>query len=112
MRETYKRFPSWTQPFWTLLTGKPLPKESPLLEMSPLLMLMVTFFVLLTVVVLHILLLNSEGFFWIIGLIFTPLEATLVSGALRKIQVVYVHHCVHNTFFKEKRMQIDYLLNF
>gem|GEM_PF-77676 len=100
IRESYKCFPSWSQPFWTLLKGKPLPKESPFFEIPPFFMLLATLFVLFSVIALHLLFLKNH---WIIGIIFTPLAATLVSGSLHKIQVVYVHHCVHNTFFQRRK---------
>jgi len=34
LRDTYAVFPKWTQPFWTVLTGKPLRGEQPLIVPS------------------------------------------------------------------------------
>lgn len=98
VRESYRRFPDWSQPFWTLLTAKPLPGEAPWLSMPPLAMAVATLAFLLASTVAHLALLHFGGAWRQAGLWLTPVFALLAGGALRKIQVVYVHHAVHQTF--------------
>lgn len=98
VRESYRRFPAWSQPLWTLLTAKPLPGEVPMIRLSPIAMATMTLMFLFTLITVHLALLNAEGTLHLIGLWLTPVFALLVCGALRKIQVVYVHHAVHQTF--------------
>lgn len=103
VRESYLRFPSWTQPFWTRLTGKPLPYEQPLVCLpAPLAMgLDVTMAVL--VCALHLNLLTAENpLLLLAGCAMTPVFALYLTGALRKAQVVYGHHAIHGTLFRQR----------
>ncbi len=100
IRASYRRFPDWSQPFWTLLTAKPLPGEQPLLRLPPFAMAAVTLLLLFAAVAAHLALLQAGAAAGWAGYWLTPLFTVLVAGALRKIQVVYVHHCAHLTFVR------------
>lgn len=100
IRASYRRFPSWSQPLWTLLTAKPLPGEQPLLRLRPLAMVAITLVLLCVAIATHLALLHAGSAVGWAGYWLTPLFTVVVVGALRKIQVVYVHHCAHKTMVR------------
>lgn len=100
VRASYGRFPAWSQPIWTLLTAKPLPAEQPWVQLAPVTMAALTLAVLCAAVAAHLALLQAGAAAGWAGFWLTPLFTVLVAGALRKIQVVYVHHCAHQTFIR------------
>lgn len=111
VRESYLRFPLWSQPAWTWLSGKPLSGEQPLLRPHPLLMMICTLSLLMVAVLIHLLLLEkgvsvSWAGFWL-----TPIFAMIVTGALRKIQVVYIHYCAHGTFIRNRQKLNQFIGN-
>ena len=103
VRESYLRFPTWTQPFWTLLTGKPLPGEQPLSRLPAPLAMGLELAIAVLACVLHLrLLCATETSLRLAGYALTPVFALYLTGALRKMQVVYGHHAIHGTLFKQR----------
>ncbi|MBW4049021.1 MAG: fatty acid desaturase [Proteobacteria bacterium] len=104
VRESYLRFPAWTQPFWTLLTGKPLPHEQPFVRFPTTLSMGLDLTIALLVCTLNLSLLAAEKTsLLLIGYALTPVFALYLTGVLRKVQVVYGHHAIHGTLFKKRR---------
>jgi len=103
VRASYLRFPSWTQPFWTRLTGKPLPYEQPLVCLPATLAMGLDVAMAVLVCMLHLTLLTAESTsLLLVGYALTPVFALYLTGALRKAQVVYGHHAIHGTLFKQR----------
>ena len=46
VRESMSRLPSWLQPIITIITGKPLPNENPVIKRAPMNSFLITVFVL------------------------------------------------------------------
>jgi hypothetical protein len=104
IRQSYLRFPNWTQPFWTLMTGKALPDEAPLIRVHPLYMLLCTISYIIVGTSLQIAMLTAVTPTLVVaGYLLTPVFAISVTGAWRKLQVVYAHHAIHDTFFSRSR---------
>ena len=103
VRESYLCFPAWTQPIWTRLTGKPLPNDRPA---TPLPVLLVMGWDLCSMVLVGALQLRLLTSFVpdhvLAGCILTPVLAIYLTGRLRKAQVVYGHHAIHGTLFRQR----------
>lgn len=103
VRLSYLRFPAWTQPFWTLLTGKPLPHEQPLLRIAPAASMLLGLVVAVVLYGLELLMLGSpDAVTRIGGCVAAPIVALYITGYLRKAQVVYGHHAIHGALFKSR----------
>jgi hypothetical protein len=103
VRLSYLRFPAWTQPLWTLLTGKPLPHEKPLLRIAPAASMLLGLFVAGTLCWLELLMLGSHDAATRLGsFVVAPIVALYLTGYLRKAQVVYGHHAIHGALFKSR----------
>jgi hypothetical protein len=97
------RFPAWTQPFWTMLTGKALPHEQPLLQIAPALSMMLGLFAAAALGRLELGLLRSpDSVARIAGALVAPMAALYLTGCLRKAQVVYAHHAIHGALFQSR----------
>lgn len=104
IRESYLRFPLWTQPFWTLATGKPLPNERPFIHIHPALAMALDFSTAILSCGIHLLMLTSpEPSIRMIGYALSLVFALYLTGFLRKTQVVYGHHAIHRTLFRGRR---------
>jgi hypothetical protein len=98
VRRSYLCFPRWSQPIWTLLTGKPLRQERPLWTPSPALGVLLTVAAIVGATgALLLLLSSSTPGQQAAGLLATLALAPLLAGAWRRIQVVYGHHAIHGT---------------
>ena len=104
IRQSYLRFGRWSQPLWTLLTGKALPGEQPLLRIAPLYTALLTVVALAGCSWLQLTLLSSpERDTATLGYLLTPLLAIGMGGAWRAVQVVYAHHAIHGTLIEWRR---------
>lgn len=108
VRETMRQLPGWLQPFMTFLTGKPMPNELPRLTPPPLINFILTMFFLLSIMSSNLVLLE-HSFAW--GVLVLPITWVICTGLLRKIQVVFAHHCVHRTFFRNNPKANELMLN-
>jgi hypothetical protein len=103
IRRSYLIFPRWTQPVWTWLTGKPLPGEEQHISISPFRMMLCTLGITILASATHVSLLASSGWKSVFGALLTPVFFVVLTGCLRQLQVVYVHHAVHGTLFTRWR---------
>ncbi|MGM3278135.1 fatty acid desaturase [Ralstonia sp. 24A2] len=109
VRESYLYFPTWTQPFWTRLTGKPLPLEQPIARLPVTLAMWLDLVMAVLACMLHLsLLAAADTSLLLIGYGLTPIFALYLTGALRKAQVVYGHHAIHGTLFKQRSKANDH----
>lgn len=100
IRDTYGCFPDWTQPIWTWLTGKPRCHEIKFKSLRPATMFAITAVTIVVVSTLELVLLNLSG--WLsktLAFCATPFCILILTGEWRKIQVVYMHHAIHDSFF-------------
>lgn len=100
-------FPAWMQPGITLLTGKSLPGEKPSLSLSPAANLMLSIAAMISLMTINIYLFAHSV---TSGLVMLPITWIFCTGLLRKIQVVFAHHCVHRTFFVGNPVANDIML--
>lgn len=95
VRESFLRFPSWTQNFWTWLTGKALPYQKPLIRhtwYTYLGLTLVVFFAGLSVSALAV---AYKFNLWWLAL----LAGWLLSlAAARTMILVIAHQCIHKQF--------------
>lgn len=100
VRDSYLCFSAWTQRTWTLFTGKPLPHQRPLWNLSPALAMVLDLGLATVVCWLHLSMLAADdphmATYWL-----TPVFALYLTGRLRKAQVVYGHHAIHGTLFRQ-----------
>lgn len=110
VRESMAILPGWLQPFITLVTGKPLPNESvrAYLSPSPLTNFFLTIVVLAGIIGGNLYLL-AHTLVW--GIFALPFTWVIYTGLVRKIQVVFGHHCVHHTFIPGNREVNELMLN-
>ncbi|MBB3118011.1 fatty acid desaturase [Pseudoduganella violacea] len=98
VRQSYLRFGRWSQPFWSWLTGKPLPGEAPWLSVAPAYMVLWTIAALVLFSALHLALLGAAApQLVLLGYLLTPVFAVGLGGGWRMVQVVYAHHAIHST---------------
>lgn len=95
VRATFLRFPSWTQNFWTWLTGKALPHQQPFIRHSWLTYLSLTLSVFFTGLCLSSLSLAYRFNGWWLALL-TGWILTL--AAARTMILVIAHQCIHKQF--------------
>jgi fatty acid desaturase len=101
IRQSLRRFPSFTQPFWTWLTGKALPGEQPLFRTGPWTYLATTLLTFGTGVALSTwALLRLPPWYgaWLV------LGWALTLNGARNMAVVLVHQCGHNRFTKNPKV--------
>lgn len=92
MRESFLRFPNWTQRFWTWLTGRSRPGETaaiPLNYRSYLAVSLVWFFAGLAFSTLAM-----TRHLWVL----LPFGWLITVGATRVLVSTIVHQCIHNRF--------------
>jgi len=107
IRESMSCLPVWMQPLITMITGKPLPFEKPVFTNSPRNSFFITLFLISGMMILNVFLLSNTVIY---GFVLLPVTWIICTGQIRKIQVVYAHHCVHRTFFKNKPKINDFML--
>lgn len=104
IRQSYLRFGRWSQPFWTLVTGKALPGERPLLRIAPLYMALLTVSAIVFFSWLHMAMFNAaDARVVALAYLLTPAFAVGLAGRWRTVQVVYAHHAIHATLFAWRR---------
>lgn len=108
IRESMTSLPGWLQPFITLITGKPLPNERPRLSPPPLVNFVLTMLVLTGMMAVNLYLL-AHAIMW--GWLALPFTWVICTGLLRKIQVVFAHHCVHRHFIHKNPAANELMLN-
>lgn len=109
IRASYLKFPGWTQPIWTWLTGKPLPHQRATFRLRPALCLVVDLVTAILSTCIHLRLLCApDAAGRLLGYALTPAFAFYLTGVLRKAQVVYGHHAIHGTLFKGRKKLNDY----
>lgn len=108
VRESMARLPGWMQPILTWITGKPLPGEQPLMQLNPLTDLVLTVTLLVAGISAQLYVLTHSV---LAGLLLMPAGWILSTGLLRKIQVVFGHHCVHRHFVSGGAAANDWVLN-
>src|SRR5436309_1786881 len=94
VRSTFATLPAFTQPFFTWLTGKPLPGQKEFFSYTPYTQAALALLALLAGVAGAILSLALGGW-WLLLL---PLAWITSVGAARKIQITICHACVHSAF--------------
>lgn len=109
VRESMGQLPIFLQPFITLFTGKPLTGEKPLISMRPFLSFLLSSTALVALIVWNVNLIEDSSI-W--GYVLLPFSWIFCTGQLRKIQVVYAHHCVHRTYFHRNATYNDFMLEF
>ena len=101
IRQSYMLFPTWSQHFFTWLTGKALPYQRPIFTMGTWLQYFVPIFMVLLGVIgaTWVLTTNANSFFllvcWIISL----------SGA-RLIALTIRHQCIHSAFSGKPKLDM------
>lgn len=101
IRDSYLFFPAWSQPLWTLLTGKALPLERPFLQIPNALLPALDLGATALGCLINLYLLSAQtSEVRFLGYLLAPLFALHLTGSLRKAQVVYGHHAIHRTLFK------------
>ena len=108
VRESMAVLPSWLQPLLTYVTGKPLPHQAPSLAPPPLPNFLLSLFALVCIVGAS---LYSFSQSTMLGSLFLLPEWILVTGLLRKFQVVFGHHATHRMFFKKNERANQFMLN-
>ncbi|MGB3313467.1 MAG: fatty acid desaturase, partial [Albidovulum sp.] len=100
IRDSFRAFPAFTQPFWTWVTGKPLDDEPPLIVPRPWLYLAVSLMIFASGVGLGIWVMLAPGVsnLWLLA----TLPAT-VYGA-RLLVLTISHQCAHQMFCHSKRL--------
>ncbi|MDD9855646.1 MAG: fatty acid desaturase [Gammaproteobacteria bacterium] len=101
VRESMAILPKWLQPWLTHITGKPLSGEKPLVRFPVAVSFIFDFLMLFLLPAAQIFLLTKWS---MIGLIMLPVYYVLQVGLLRKFQVVYLHHIVHNALFDRRNV--------
>ena len=101
IRETYSAFPRWSQPLWTLLTGKPATGEQPLLIPSGWLYLAVSLSVFIAGTLGSYKLVSAGFGVQLLGLL--PTMALTVLGS-RLLILTIAHQCAHHRFCYSKRL--------
>lgn len=107
VRSSYLCFPKWSQPIWTLLTGKPLKNEKPLIKSTPAQQLFLDVIIaIILAIVFYNLIRQEEGLFNYLKYILVPFFSLYFTGFFRKLQVVYGHHAIHLNLFKNKQLNV------
>jgi fatty acid desaturase len=101
VRESYLRFPRWTQNFWTWLTGKALPHQKPLIRhtwFSYLGLTLAAFFAGLSLSTLAVV--YKFDFWWL-----ALLGGWVLSlASARTMILVIAHQCIHKQFSGNPRL--------
>ncbi len=106
VRESMAVLPRWMQPWLTRLTGKALPGEAGR-ALHPVQSLALSLALLLGLAAGNLLLLSGGG---MAGFAMLPLTWLVITGLMRKMQVVYGHHCVHRVFVRGHPAGNEFLL--
>ena len=89
---------AWSQPLWTLLTGKPLRHEAPRWRVQPATALVLTAAAIVLLAAAQLALLSADAFAWrALGWTLVAPAALVMAGLWRSIQVVFGHHAIHAT---------------
>ncbi|WP_323122580.1 fatty acid desaturase [Burkholderia alba] len=100
IRESYAVFPKWSQPFWTLFTGKPLADEQPLFVPSCWTYLAISMAVFLGGIAGSFFLLMRAGApVWLV-----PFTVGLALYGSRLLILTVAHQCAHLRFCRGKRL--------
>ena len=94
IRESMACLPKFLQPIITLLTGKPLPREKPFFVFSPMGSLISSFTSLIVLVCIGFYFLSITNYIFLV----LPIYWVIITGIMRKLQVVYGHHLIHGMF--------------
>ena len=98
VRRSYLVFPAWSQPLWTLLTGKPLRHEAPRWRVQPATGLVLTAVAIVLLAAAQLTLLSADALAWrVLGWTLVAPAALVMAGLWRSIQVVFGHHAIHAT---------------
>lgn len=101
IRESFLRFPRWTQNFWTWLTGKALPHQEPLIRHTWFSYLMLTLAVFFAGLSLSTLAIVYKFDLWWLAL----LGGWLLSlASARTMILVIAHQCIHKQFSGNPRL--------
>ncbi|HSR68626.1 MAG TPA: fatty acid desaturase [Acidobacteriota bacterium] len=95
VRESFLRFPAWTQHFWTWFTGKALPRQQPLIRhtwFSYLVLILAIYFAGLSLSVVAV---SLRFQFWYLALLAGWI---LTLSAARSMILVIAHQCIHKRF--------------
>lgn len=95
IRESYKQFPNWLQPFLTWFTGKAYANQKPLVVISKWMHLFITLACYLGGIVLSLYLVNVKPSGWYVYIVVSWM--LILTGA-RKCAETIVHHCGHQFF--------------
>ncbi|MFI0939424.1 hypothetical protein [Streptomyces sp. NPDC021020] len=95
VRATYRRFPAWTQHFWTWQTGKALPGQKPLLRHTWASYLAVTLAVFLSGLAISTAALATMCAYWYVALF---AGWTLTVCGERMMVLVIAHQALHRRF--------------
>lgn len=101
IRETYTTFPRWSQPLWTLLTGKPTSGERPLFVPNEWLYLAVSLAIFITGTVGSYELAGEGLGFQLLGLL--PTMTLTIMGS-RLLILTIAHQCAHLRFCHSKSL--------
>lgn len=100
IRESYAAFPKWSQPFWTLLTGKPLADEQPRFVPSCWIYLGVSMAMFLGGIAgSFFLLMRAGALVWLV-----PFTVGLTLYGSRLLILTVAHQCAHLRFCRSKRL--------
>lgn len=103
VRQSFLRFPDWTQHFWTWTTGKALPHQEPLIRHTWLSYLTVTAAVFFSGLSLSTCALVFRFELWWLAL---PSGWVLTLGAARTMILVIAHQCIHRQFSGKPKIDI------
>lgn len=95
VRATYLRFPSWTQHFWTWMTGKALPHQAPLIRHTWYTYVTVTFGAFFAGLALSTVAVADRFALWWLAL---PLGWILTLQGARTMILVIAHQALHRRF--------------
>lgn len=100
IRDTYAVFPKWSQPYWTLFTGKPAVDEQALFVPSCWTYLSVSMAIFLGGIAgSFILLINAGAPLWLL-----PCTVGLTLYGSRLLILTIAHQCAHLRFCRDKRL--------
>lgn len=107
IRHSYLCFPKWSQPIWTILTGKALENQKAILNITAPYRLLINVSVMITLSLIFYKMSKIEnGSLLLIKYISMPYFILYFTGFFRKLQVVYGHHAIHSNVFKTRKLNL------
>jgi fatty acid desaturase len=103
VRASFLRFPTWTQHFWTWLTGKALPYQKPLLRHTWLSYLIVTLAAFFSGLSLSSMAIAFQFEWWWLALL---VGWTLTLASARTMILVIAHQCIHKQFSGRPKLDL------